>query len=185
MPPLQKCSSRRSTLAKEPYATPRSRADGGNTTDGREAERRGQPRCRGKLRRFGGYRVVARSAARGGERSLPCPRNRATGGAGGAERLAGQMSKRHAAAAACDGKGIRVDGQCRAPVRDPNVLTDTGSPIRTSLFCPRPAAVAVGARPDAAMPRRSSSLHGTVGLTAPMCMWCGCVSLNPIQGTTK
>ena len=47
------------------------------------------------------------------------------------------MSKRHAAAAARDGKGIRVDGQCRTKVRGPDVLTATGSPIRTKLFLVR------------------------------------------------
>ena len=47
----------------------------------------------GTLRRFGGYQIVARSVVRGGERPLPCPRNRITHGAAGADRLAGQMSR--------------------------------------------------------------------------------------------
>ena len=53
----------------------------------------------------------------------------------------------HAAAAAGDGKGIRVDGHCRTKVRGPDTLAGGGSPIRTQhIHVPLPAASAVAGR---------------------------------------
>ena len=68
---------------------------------------------------------------------------------------------RHAAAAAGDGKGIRVDGHCRTKVRGPDTLVaGAGSPIRTqrttsrsrSQSRPRGAAAAA-IRRDPRIPR--------------------------------
>ena len=76
---------------------------------------------------------------------------------------------RHAAAAACDGKGIRVDGQYRTTVRGPATLTGTGSPIKTQhIHDPLPAAVAAAGRglsnPEADRADRTAAhvRHGSI-----------------------
>ena len=84
-------------------------------------------------------------AGRGGN---PCRAwRRATRGTAVPNGWRAGCRKGHAAAAACDGKGTRVDGPCRTKVRGPATLTGTGSPIRTKHTPhPPPAAVAAAGR---------------------------------------
>ena len=84
--------------------------------------RRGTTRLPGKELGVGRDQVVARRIARDGERSLSCLKSQATRVDDGAEWLAGQMSKEHAAAAAWDGEGTRVRGYIALFVRGPDVL---------------------------------------------------------------
>ena len=108
-----------------------------------------------------------------GTGSGPC-RVRETDSArcGGCRMAGGPDVARHAAAAACDGKGIRVDGQYRITVRGPATLTGTGSPSKTQhTRDPLPAAVAAAGRRQSLFARLVS-------------MPCRPVRLARIRGTT-
>ena len=78
----------------------------------------------------GGTWAAVRGAARDGE-SPVVPGERATRGALSAGTAGGPDVERHAAAAARDGKGRRVDGQFRTSVRGLHALTGSGPSIRT------------------------------------------------------
>ena len=91
-----------------------------------------------------------------GERSLSLPSKQgAACGVSGAEKAGGSDVERHAAAAAGDGKGRRVDGQFRTSVRGLHALAGSGPSIRTERIRtrsrprlrPRGAARSGGAAP--------------------------------------
>ena len=86
----------------------------GRTTDGQEAPRARETASVGQAARMAERQVVAQSVMLDSGSDLPdMPGERAAHGAGGAEKAGGTDVERHAAAAARDGKGIRVDGQHR------------------------------------------------------------------------
>ena len=147
--------------------------------DGRRPESRG-PEVRDRpartRRRAAAGRPPARSRAlpvrepgRGrdasrGTGSGPC-RVRETDDArrGGCRKAGGPDVERHVAAAACDGKGIRVNGQYRTTVRGPATLTGTGSPTGTHHHRSRPLSRPRGA----ALPSRSGPCGKHCGARSP------------------
>ena len=142
-----------------PYAT-FAVARGRRRTDGQEGRQGagGTPRLPG-LTGVAGTRSWRDVSC--GTGSGPC-RVRETDSArrGGCRMAGGPDVARHAAAAACDGKGIRVDGQYRTTVRGPATLTGTGSPIKTQHHRPRPLSRPRGATsPSRSEPAERTAAH--------------------------
>ena len=135
---LQSSSVRGRRIAKAPVRQLRSSARGGSVplTARRAAEGAERARLPGRP----AWREPGRGATcRAGRGAIPVVSGETDDARRGGCRMAGGPDvARHAAAAACDGKGIRVDGQYRTTVRGPATLTGTGSPIRTQHHRPRP-----------------------------------------------
>ncbi len=112
----------------------------------------------------------ARSRASTSEQSGVVPRQGAAYDGLRAEWLAGQVSSGHAAAAACDGKGIRVDGPCRNSLRGRDCLrAEPDRPAKLIRTPARAADAAPGAadlpcpmRPPTRRPAAPMALHGPV-----------------------
>ena len=119
--PRRNRAAERSTRRKGTDATPRSRADRRRSSRPLRCGARETGAARtGRAEGDRPWRGVSRVTE---EQSEVVPRYGATHEGRRAEWLAGQVSLGHAAAAACDGKGTRVEGQYRTQVRD----SDCGS----------------------------------------------------------
>ena len=132
--PRRKRAAERSTRRKGTERHVAVARERGRFLDGHCAAARGQPRgpddSVGRAEGDRPWREVSRVTE---ERSEVVPRCGATHDGRRAEWLAGQVSSGHAAAAACDGEGIRVKGPCRNSLRDPDCLRGTaGSPSKTN-----------------------------------------------------
>ncbi len=133
-------------VARAPSATSRSRANGGDSSTAivlrRAVDRAGLTNQSGVQMATG---RGARSRARRRSDPKSCP------GSGQRKRPACRMAggtgvERHAAAAACDGKGTRVEGPCRNSLRGPDCLqAEPDRPAKLIRTPARPADAAPGA----------------------------------------
>ena len=158
-------------LSKAPYAQFVVARGGRRTTDGQEGRQGAERPC---LPGRPAWREPGRGATcRAGRGAVPVVSGETDSARRGGCRMAGGPDvARHAAAVACDGKGIRVNGQYRTTVRGPATLTGTGSPSKTQhTHDPLPAAVATAGRGQSLFARLVS-------------MPCRPVRLARIRGTT-